>query len=308
MTRHDSIAAPRPTTGPWIVAVDDSDIALDIIRLTMGEIGFANLDTFLDPREALAAMRAAPRPPDLFLLDFMMPDMDGIELCAHLRMIEGTMDTPIIMLTSCDDLEILSRAFMAGANDYVTKPFQKVELEARIKSCLRLKSELDRRRASEAQLAAQLKLVGRDGTDPVSAGGTLLVPPGLFDQVLRLLPQADGGRLGLIAMRVVSGSAQSPGAVRSPPKGTDAVLAQVEVPACAVMTRLERGLYCCATLGLSGANDEALARRFVAAIDRAKLVDEGQHHRPALRLRTGCARAGHGLSVAAALADAIRSV
>ena len=300
--------ADQAPNGPWIVAVDDSDIALDVIRFSLAEFGFGSLATFLEPREALQAMRTSSRPPDLILLDFMMPDMDGIELCAHLRMVPATLDTPIIMLTSCGDLEILSRAFMAGANDYVTKPFQKVELEARIKSCLRLKSELDRRKSSEAQLAAQLRLAGIGSSEPQAPGGALLTPSALFDQAIRLLPKADWPRLGLVAMRLVGAGGGTPRPVRAMPSGVDSLLAQVEMPACAVLTRLEKGLYCCATLGLSQAGDEALARRFRTAVDRAKLIDTGEAGHPGLVLKTGCTRAGHGVGVAAALADAIRSV
>jgi len=89
---------------------------------------------------------------DLVLLDVVMPDVDGIEACARIRRDPRHADVPIIMVTSLDDMESLSNAFLAGATDYITKPLNRVELLARVRSALKLKSELDRRLAREREL------------------------------------------------------------------------------------------------------------------------------------------------------------
>src|SRR5580704_17749673 len=78
--------------------------------------------------------------------------MDGVEVCARIRNHQRYADLPIIMVTSVDDMDTLSNAFVAGANDYVTKPVNRMELIARVRAALRLKAELDRRQAREREL------------------------------------------------------------------------------------------------------------------------------------------------------------
>jgi DNA-binding response OmpR family regulator len=75
----------------------------------------------------------------------------GIEACARIRSDERYADA-IIMVTSLDDVESLGNAFVAGATDYITKPVNRVELVARVRAALRLKSELERRLAREREL------------------------------------------------------------------------------------------------------------------------------------------------------------
>jgi PleD family two-component response regulator len=86
------------------------------------------------------------------LLDIMMPEIDGIETCARIRNDPRHVDTPIIMVTSRDDMESLANAFVAGANDYINKPLNRVELIARVRAALKLKAELERRQAREREL------------------------------------------------------------------------------------------------------------------------------------------------------------
>ena len=82
----------------------------------------------------------------------MMPEIDGIEACARIRNDPRYVDVPIIMVTSLDDMDSLANAFVAGATDYITKPLNRVELLARVRSALKLKAELDRRQAREREL------------------------------------------------------------------------------------------------------------------------------------------------------------
>jgi diguanylate cyclase (GGDEF)-like protein len=89
---------------------------------------------------------------DLILLDVMMPDIDGIQMCTMINSAEKYQDVPIIMVTGIHEDVTLQKAFSAGAIDYITKPFKKVELLARVRSALKLKSEIDRRKTREAEL------------------------------------------------------------------------------------------------------------------------------------------------------------
>ena len=129
-----------------IVAIDDSEVVRELVLATLADFGYDEVTPYGDPQEALAQMSAQDDGADLILMDIMMPGMDGVELCARLRQLQAWRDVPIIMLTSLTDKQSLARAFMAGANDYITKPFERIEFQARIKAQLRLKSELDRRR------------------------------------------------------------------------------------------------------------------------------------------------------------------
>src|SRR5580704_14912 len=86
--------------------------------------------------------------------------MDGVEVCARIRNHQRYADLPIIMVTSVDDMDTLSNAFVAGANDYVTKPVNRMELIARVRAALRLKAELDRRQARERELLGFLSSWG----------------------------------------------------------------------------------------------------------------------------------------------------
>ncbi len=81
--------------------------------------------------------------PDLILLDVMMPEMDGFETCRQLKMNEDTKDIPVIFLTARVDTEDIVKGFRLGAVDYVTKPFESVELVARVRTHLAIKQMRD---------------------------------------------------------------------------------------------------------------------------------------------------------------------
>jgi len=104
------------------------------------------------------ALQIARRsPPDLILLDVMMPDMDGYEVCRHLKDDPRTADTPVLFLTAKDQAEDERRGLELGAADYLGKPFEPTVLLARVRSQLRLKAAADQLRARNAELDLEVE-------------------------------------------------------------------------------------------------------------------------------------------------------
>jgi PleD family two-component response regulator len=148
-----------------ILMVDDSEDARHLTEGALRSAGYGDVVTAGSAWEAIKFLdlgRTTSDGPsvDIVLLDIVMPEMDGIEACARIRNDARYADTPIIMVTSLDDMDSLSNAFVAGATDYVTKPVNRVELVARIRSALKLKSELERRQSRERELLSFLSTWG----------------------------------------------------------------------------------------------------------------------------------------------------
>lgn len=145
-----------------IVVVDDSEDSRDLTEGALLSAGYTDIVTAASGWQALRILdiggQRSDQPPgaDVALLDIVMPEMDGVELCARIRTDSRYADLPIIMVTSLDDMNSLSNAFVAGANDYVTKPVNRIELVARVRAALRLKHELDRRQERERELLSFL--------------------------------------------------------------------------------------------------------------------------------------------------------
>ncbi|MEA2904096.1 MAG: phosphoserine phosphatase RsbU/P [Alphaproteobacteria bacterium] len=140
-----------------ILVVDDAEDSRDIIEAALLSGGYKDIVPAVSGWEAIKFLDvgrdASGRPAaDIVLLDIMMPEIDGIETCARIRNDPRYVDIPIIMVTSLDDMDSLANAFMAGANDYVTKPLNRIELIARVRAALKLKAELERRQAREREL------------------------------------------------------------------------------------------------------------------------------------------------------------
>jgi putative two-component system response regulator len=94
--------------------------------------------TFTDPNEALA--RCTEAPPDLVLLDYHMPQMNGVEFLGKFRSVVHLQDVPVVMVTGEEKKEALYRALAAGANDFLRKPVDDVELITRARNLLELRA------------------------------------------------------------------------------------------------------------------------------------------------------------------------
>src|SRR5690606_7772537 len=96
--------------------------------------------------------------PDIVLLDWMLPEMTGLEVCRRVRARRDHLTLPVLMVTARADAASIAAAFDAGANDYITKPFLGAELRARVAAHLRIKQLSDERRAMDEHLMERDKL------------------------------------------------------------------------------------------------------------------------------------------------------
>ncbi|MDX1742765.1 MAG: response regulator [Ruegeria sp.] len=120
-----------------ILAVDDDPVVLSLLMGILGRAGYVDIACCSSAAEARWHLDDGHEV-DCFLLDIRMPDEDGISLCKSIRARAGHVNTPIIMLTALTDVESVNDAFEAGATEYVTKPFDGLELGARIRTAVAL--------------------------------------------------------------------------------------------------------------------------------------------------------------------------
>ncbi|MBT7300760.1 MAG: response regulator [Victivallales bacterium] len=129
-----------------VLIVDDTETNIDILVEALGED--YEVSVAMDGESALEAV--AEERPDLILLDVMMPGIDGYEVCQRLKASDETKDIPIIFLTALTEVRNKTRGFELGAVDYVTKPFEMLEVGARVRTHLELVAQ---REKSEQLLA-----------------------------------------------------------------------------------------------------------------------------------------------------------
>jgi adenylate cyclase len=126
---------------PLILAVDDEPANLALMHKLLTHLGY----DVAEAADGTSALRAAAElRPDLICLDVIMPDLDGIEVCQRIRRMPENVGLPILLLTALDRPEDKARGLEAGANDFLSKPFDESELSARLRSLLRTKALQDR--------------------------------------------------------------------------------------------------------------------------------------------------------------------
>lgn len=123
-----------PHSGSTILVVEDEPSQVEILRYNLTRQGFVvRVET-----DGEAGLRAASEdPPDLILLDWMLPNLSGIEICRQLRRNKATREIPVIMLTARSEESDKVRGLDIGADDYVTKPYSVKELISRVRAALR---------------------------------------------------------------------------------------------------------------------------------------------------------------------------
>ncbi|MPZ36553.1 MAG: phosphate regulon transcriptional regulatory protein PhoB [Rhizobiales bacterium] len=150
-------------TSPRILIVEDEEALTLLLRYNLEAAGY-DVDTVA--RGDDADLRFKERPPDLVILDWMLPGLSGIELCRRLRARPDTRQLPIIMLTARGEESERVRGLSTGADDYIVKPFSVPELLARVSSLLRRSSPeriADILSFGELELDREKKRVSRNG-------------------------------------------------------------------------------------------------------------------------------------------------
>ena len=121
-----------------VCIIDDNDMNLLLLeQIVLKTDGSLEVETFLDPAEAL--VRCAEQMPDLVLVDYMMPGIDGHEVVRHLRSQPAAQDVPIVMVTAASDRTVRQKALELGATDFIAKPIEPNEVKARLTNLLALR-------------------------------------------------------------------------------------------------------------------------------------------------------------------------
>jgi signal transduction histidine kinase len=145
-----SIAGELAGVPARVLIVDDERMNRDLLELVLAPEGFP-LETAASGEGALAMIQR--QPPDLVLLDVLMPGMNGYEVTKEIKRNVATLDIPVIMITALDDRQARMLGLSAGAEDFLSKPVDPAEVRVRVRNLLRLRSAIAE--AREARLVAE---------------------------------------------------------------------------------------------------------------------------------------------------------
>ena len=157
-------ASPTPRSN--VLIVDDITRNLQVVGTILRQAGYA-VTPATSGAEALEGVRE--QSPDLILLDLMMPEMDGLEVCRRLKADPATRSIPVIFLTASNEMEHLVQGFEVGAVDYVTKPFNPPELLARVGTHLELQHARRRLREMNDEKNEFMGIAAHDLRSPLNA-------------------------------------------------------------------------------------------------------------------------------------------
>ncbi|HEU4523083.1 MAG TPA: response regulator, partial [Thermoanaerobaculia bacterium] len=152
--REEALSEQISTEPGLVLVVDDDAGNREVLARRLTRQGH-NVETASNGQEALQLL--AGKPFDLVLLDIMMPEMDGYEVLRHIKAGEEARHIPVIMISALHEVQSAVRCIEAGAEDYLTKPFEPTLLKARIDTCLEKKRGRDRETSLFAQLHQNFK-------------------------------------------------------------------------------------------------------------------------------------------------------
>lgn len=147
---------------PIVLVVDDNQQNLELLQVYLEDVDCQSIPA-CDGPEALDII--AKEPPDLILLDVMMPKMSGFEVCRRIKNDPKTSDIPVIMVTALSEFGDIERAIDSGTDDFLSKPVNKLELLTRIKTMLKLKhlsDKLERTLAYLSEIEKQAQMTKSD--------------------------------------------------------------------------------------------------------------------------------------------------
>lgn len=142
--------SPEKTQNPTVLVVDDNLQNLELIMAYLEDIDCEILSAE-GGQQALEIIRATP--PDLVLLDVMMPQISGFEVCKQIKNNPATADIPVIMVTALSEMGDIERAIDSGTDDFLSKPVNKWELLTRVRTMLKLKHLEDKLERTLAYLS-----------------------------------------------------------------------------------------------------------------------------------------------------------
>ena len=145
-----------------ILSVDDDPIILELLTAVLASIGQTDVTTAESAMEALELIEKQDTPFDCLLLDIQMPKVDGIQLCKAVRLMPEYTRAPVLMITAMSDKTYVDKAFVAGATDYVTKPFDVIELGARVRTAESLVNAWHKKAPAADNPVAQADYVGSE--------------------------------------------------------------------------------------------------------------------------------------------------
>jgi putative two-component system response regulator len=152
--------SPRASSGgiarARILAVDDQPENLELLSAILSDEGF---EVALANDGVAALESVAARSPQAILLDIMMPRLDGFDVCRRLKSSRPTCFIPVVMLTALSDVESKVRGFEAGADDFLNKPFHRMELLTRLRSLLRIRGLRDQLDSTEGLIFSMVHLL-----------------------------------------------------------------------------------------------------------------------------------------------------
>ncbi|MEM7247149.1 MAG: response regulator transcription factor [Acidobacteriota bacterium] len=173
-------------TKPQVLVVEDEEDIAELLTYNLERNGF-DPTWVASGEEALKAL-AAQRP-DLVLLDLMLPGMDGLEVCRHVRQTEGSRDLPVVMVTARGEESEVVAGLEIGADDYITKPFSPRVLTARLKAVMRRRSNPE---TAPEDLIERGELVIHPGRHEATVEGRLLQLTRTEFRILHLLARRPG--------------------------------------------------------------------------------------------------------------------
>src|SRR3954447_23611267 len=148
---------PFQRAGPLILIADDDETERFLQRQVLEPEGFEIIEV-KNGRAALEAFNEGK--PDLVILDVMMPEMSGFEVCQAIRTLPGGRNTPVLMATALDDVDSIDRAYRVGATDFIGKPINWPVLPHRVRYMLRAHETLRNLVVSQQHLAEAQRIAG----------------------------------------------------------------------------------------------------------------------------------------------------
>ena len=151
---------------PTILVVDDQEPNVQLVCGFLLDEGYEVVPASSGPQ---ALERIASQLPDLILMDVLMPGMDGFALCERVRLLPECAAIPVIFLSAADESEFIVRALESGGVDYITKPFRKAELIARVRTHLALKTSRDKLARLLCEKDELMAVLAHDLKNPLTA-------------------------------------------------------------------------------------------------------------------------------------------